>query len=118
MNHQQAEVIEVDSVDATANTITLKTGVQFLHYGSAAATVTEGSLTADLRAVVSRVTRDIVITKDQEDWGCRVVTTKFEDFDSNYATNGETVLQNVRIDGCGKKESEVHSLEFLKTSKA
>jgi hypothetical protein len=64
---------------------------------------------------VRKLTRSITITKDELDWGCRVLTTKYDDFPSGYHIEGSTFLHNVDIKGCGKENSEVHALEYFWT---
>lgn len=69
-----------------------------------------------MRAKVYKLNRQITITKDEEDWGCRVLTTKFDNYPSGYHIEGSTTLHNVDIKGCGKANSEVHALDYLMTA--
>lgn len=112
-NH--GEIHEIASIDDENLTVELTEEIEFLHYGSD--TVLETRIRdVDMRAVVSRVTRDITIQKDEEDWGCRVLTTKFDSYPNNYHIEGSTILSGVEIRGCGKENSETHALDFMRTN--
>ncbi len=61
----------------------MNTTLKFLHYGSN--DITKSTIVGDLdmRAIVRKINRNIVITRDSNDWGCRVVTTLYSDGQGN-----------------------------------
>jgi len=48
-----------------------------------------------MRSVVGHLTRNILIAKDNIDWGCRVITSRFMDSSTNKFQNGNTTLSGV-----------------------
>lgn len=111
LNWNSSEEVNVVSVDSETE-VTVTPALGFLHYGSTEVTLESRIGDMDMRAWAIKMNRDITITKDDIDWGCRVITTKYTDYEVFERYDGSATLQAVAIKGCGKENSDVHALEF------
>ena len=71
-----------------------------------------------MRAIISKMTRSIQIKKDDIDWKCRVINSKWSNFDTGETFNGASKLHYVQIKGCGKQNSDKYSLEYYNNAES
>lgn len=67
----------------------------------------------NMRARVSLLTKNIII-KSETDWGCRIVLSKFEDYNFDFRTDGETWLEGVDIQGCGREQDQAPAVLIVR----
>jgi len=82
-------------VSQTGGVITLNDTVSHFHYGSNSETLNTRVGDLDMRAWVVKLNRNVRIEKDDIDWGCRVLTTKYTNYDLNKRWDGSTILDQV-----------------------
>ena len=115
MNPDEVEYVTIQSV-VDNNTFTIDKGLQFNHYGSANPINTEyGYL--DMRAEVGVLSRNIkIIGANDSDWGCRVLTARYQVFDSDTNSlvfiEGNSIIQGVEMNGCGQRDTLHGALDF------
>jgi len=57
-----------------------------------------------MSAIVIHLTRNIVINPSKkENWGCRILTSKFTNTNTKTVHSGQTILKGVEIAGCGQE---------------
>lgn len=92
-NHLHNEKVFVASYHS--GTITLNSTLSHFHYGHVNKTLETRLGDLDMRAWVVTLNRNVKITKDDIDWGCRVLNTKYTNYDLNKRWDGSMILDNV-----------------------
>lgn len=88
----------IDSI--SGSTITLTTALAFNHYGKSKPDIVDGGMTLDTRTVVAHLTRNIIVTTDNDSWGYTIYNYKATvKIDKDEKTlSGKSVLSGVMLE--------------------
>jgi len=108
----------VESYDNITGKITLKSKLNYYHWGRATSTGIGSDFDGvDMRGEVMILTRNIKINaEDIESWGGQIVTSDTIEF-SGKARYGHTIMDNVEIFNCSQIDTFKSALRFEAASK-
>ncbi len=113
-NHNEDEKLTIKSINGS--NITIEENLAFNHYGSDSITDSFNDLKLDMRAEVINLSRNVVITKEENiDWGCRILVVGYKNYTTNRTYYGLLKMKGVEIRNCGQYLTENAALGFLRT---
>jgi hypothetical protein len=108
-----SEDVIVTNYNYLSGKVTLKSGLQFYHWGASEST--EAKYGVDMRGEVALLTRNIVVAGDDNySWGGQILTGSMIEADEFFTQrHGITILDHVEVYNCSQIDTDKAAIRFV-----